>query len=175
VAGALPSDSLKIGLSPRDPFDAAGRELQGVYGNVIDGRCLFDSVVAGVYDVTISHPLLWSHTPAEPFELTVESVAREEVLHGSVDVPLIQRVLRVLTADGAPHAHSPVWIGTSGSNSTGVGLMTSAEGHVTLELPAQRYTARSGTRDFYRGSAPRPIEFDWRAGEGPLEVRLPAR
>jgi hypothetical protein len=174
LAGKPPQDDLSVALLPRDPFDAAGHELPSHYGRLVNGRCLFDRVAAGTYDVRVIQERLWSHACAEPLVHTDEHVARGAGPTFAADIPLIRRELCVVTGDGAPWSNTNLWIGPADMRGTGVILMTTADGKLVLELPAHRYAVHAGSNGTYRGVAPVTVELDWRPGEGPLSITLPA-
>jgi hypothetical protein len=174
LAGEPSAEGLTLRLTPREPYDAKGREHEHVEVGVRGVWPVHSAAGVGVYDVTVSRASLWSYTFPEPLDVRVgqEGLAAPAF---TFDVPVVRRDLCVLGTDGAALASSGVWIGPAAGKVHGTVLTTTATGELPLVLPCGRYAVHLGAPAALGTTGPLTTEFDWCGGEDQLVVRLPPR
>lgn len=157
-----------IGLYIRhsEEWDSQGRQRLPRMELAEGGLCTVEGLEPGNYTVAARSNDSWNWQFPEPLTLGPNSASSI-----TLDVPRVERTIRIQDPQGKPRAATPIWHGINPFNFPAAPLTTDDQGTLTLTLvPGRYYFSLQQTVD---RRAERLPYVTWEAGQEPLQLILP--
>lgn len=165
LGGQALGEGIGINLIPLEQWNPSGRRRKSRLHQLENGTCQIDALPFGDYEVHIT-------SGAWKWRFPESLVSGPSGSKFNLDVPLLERTVHVVDAQGRPRPGAQVWYGLHPRRLSGGPSITDGQGHLQLALVPGAYHFGLQQQVSRKNIPKDPSAVTWEAGSGPIQLVL---